>query len=54
MQKLVILVADDEPPVLDFIRNVLGTAGHTVLTAADGEEASCREARLALLQVTAC
>jgi CheY-like chemotaxis protein len=39
MEKPVILVADDEASVLDFIRSVLETAGYTVLTAADGEQA---------------
>jgi two-component system, cell cycle sensor histidine kinase and response regulator CckA len=39
MEKPVILVADDEVPVRDFIRYILETAGYAVLTAADGEQA---------------
>ena len=39
MEKLVILVVDDEDPVRNFIRYILETAGYAVLTAADGEQA---------------
>ena len=38
-EKPVILVADDDAPVLDLIRNILETAGYAVLTAVDGEQA---------------
>ena len=34
-----ILVADDEPQVLDVVAQILHGAGHRVLTAIDGEEA---------------
>ncbi len=34
-----ILVADDEPQVLDIVARILDNAGHRVLTAIDGEEA---------------
>ena len=34
-----ILVADDEPQVLDLVARILDSAGHHVLTAIDGEEA---------------
>ena len=34
-----ILVADDEPQVLDIVARILDGAGHRVLTAIDGEEA---------------
>ena len=34
-----ILVADDEPQVLDIVTRILDGAGHRVLTAIDGEEA---------------
>jgi CheY-like chemotaxis protein len=39
MEKPVILVAEDEALVRDFIRDLLETAGYAVLTAADGEQA---------------
>jgi CheY-like chemotaxis protein len=39
MEKPVILVANHETPVRDFIRDILETAGYAVLTAADGEQA---------------
>src|SRR5215472_9987056 len=39
MEKPVILLADDEAPVRDFIREILETAGYVVLIAADGEQA---------------
>ena len=39
MEKPVILLADDEAPVRDFIRDILETAGYVVLMAADGEQA---------------
>ena len=39
MEKPVILLADDEGPVRDFIRDILETAGYAVLMAADGEQA---------------
>jgi CheY-like chemotaxis protein len=38
-ERLVILVADDEKLVRDFIAHTLELSGHCVLTAADGEEA---------------
>ena len=34
-----ILVADDEPQILDIVARILDGAGHRVLTAIDGEEA---------------
>ena len=34
-----ILVADDEPQILDIVTRILDGAGHQVLTAIDGEEA---------------
>ena len=34
-----ILVADDDPEVLDLVRDILQAEGYAVLTAADGEEA---------------
>ena len=34
-----ILVADDEPQVLDVVTRILDGAGHRVLSAIDGEEA---------------
>ena len=34
-----ILVADDEPQVLDIVARILDGAGHHVLTAIDGDEA---------------
>jgi CheY-like chemotaxis protein len=37
--QLVVLVADDEPTVLDFVRMALEGAGYFVLAARDGEEA---------------
>ena len=33
-----ILVADDEPPIRDFVARVLGDVGYEVLQAGDGEE----------------
>jgi CheY-like chemotaxis protein len=38
-QPVKILVADDQPQVLDFASRVLDDAGHQVLTAIDGGEA---------------
>jgi two-component system, cell cycle sensor histidine kinase and response regulator CckA len=38
-EQLVILVADDEQLVRDFVAHTLELSGHSVLTAADGEEA---------------
>ena len=35
----VALIVDDEPVVLQLMRRVVEQAGHTVLTAADGDEA---------------
>lgn len=37
-----ILVADDEPQILDIVARILDGAGHRVLTAIDGEEALLR------------
>jgi CheY-like chemotaxis protein len=34
-----ILVADDEPQILDIVTRILDGAGHNVVTAIDGEEA---------------
>lgn len=34
-----ILIADDEPEVVDLVRIVLEAAGYTVIAAADGEQA---------------
>ena len=34
-----ILVADDEPQVVEVVTSILDAAGHRVLTAIDGEEA---------------
>jgi DNA-binding response OmpR family regulator len=34
-----ILVVDDDPDILALVESVLSTAGHTVLTAADGQTA---------------
>ncbi len=39
MAKRIILVVDDEPLVLHYIRRVLEGSGYNVLRAADGEEA---------------
>jgi len=36
-----ILVAEDEPFVLNLVAEILSTAGYTVLTACDGKEALC-------------
>jgi two-component system, cell cycle sensor histidine kinase and response regulator CckA len=38
-EHFVILVADDDQPVRDFIAQTLEGCGHCVLTAADGEQA---------------
>ncbi len=34
-----ILVADDESPIVDLLRDLLEEGGHTVLSASDGREA---------------
>jgi len=39
LEPLRVLAVDDEPEVLDLLRAMLGSAGHTAITAASGREA---------------
>ncbi|MEX2314984.1 MAG: response regulator, partial [Thermomicrobiales bacterium] len=39
MQKRLILIADDDAPILRLVRTKLQTDGYRVLTATDGQEA---------------
>lgn len=45
MDEKVILVADDDPAILNIVKTALSQAGYRVLTASDGDEASRAAAR---------